>query len=251
VKIRSFCLTSAVAAATALAAVPALAQDSGAGPWTGPYAGLNLGYGGGSFRYPFSGTTDPAGTSPASGQFRQDSSGVLGGVTLGYNYEMKNGVVLGLETDADASDLGGRTSVSEFSAMGGAANSAFSSNIDYLGTVRGRIGKAMLNNRLVPYVTGGFAYGGVRTSSNTGGPDGAGFLSGNQMQTGWTVGGGAEYALTHNISVKVEYLYVNLGQTDLTGTGGTISGPGFNLFNSNIAEKTDENVVRVGVNWHF
>lgn len=250
-KIRSLCLTSTVAAAAALAAVPALAQDNDVGTWTGPYAGLNLGYGGGSFKYPFSGTTDAAGTNPASGRFRQDSSGVLGGVTLGYNYESKNGVVLGLETDADASDLGGRTSVSEFPAAGASVDSAFSSHVDYLGTVRGRIGKAMLNNRLVPYVTGGFAYGGVRTASNAGGPNGDGFLSGNQIQTGWTVGGGAEYALNRHLSVKVEYLYVNLGQADLTGTGGTVAGPGFSLSNSNIAEKTDANVVRVGVNWRF
>ncbi|MBV8105186.1 MAG: porin family protein [Hyphomicrobiales bacterium] len=257
-KIRSFCLTSAIAAAAALAAAPALAQDNDVGTWSGPYAGLNLGYGGGNFKYPYSGTTDAAGTNPVSGHFRQDSSGVLGGVTLGYNYETRDGFVAGLETDIDASDLSGKTGFAEFPGTGTSYDGDFSSRINYLGTVRARVGHAMLNNRIVPYVTGGFAYGGVRTASNwncsacfNGGPGNASFVSPNQMQTGWTVGGGAEYALNRHLSMKVEYLYVNLGDSTLNGTGGTIGGPGFNLYNASVDEKATANVVRVGLNWRF
>lgn len=257
-KIRSICLTSAIAAAAALAAAPVLAQDNDAGTWSGPYAGVNLGYGGGNFHYPYSGTTDAAGTNPVSGRFRQDSSGVLGGVTLGYNYEMKDGWVAGLETDIDASDLGGRTEFSEFPGTGTSYDGGFSSRITYLGTARARIGHTMLNNRLLPYVTGGFAYGGVNTSSNwncsacfNGGAGNASFFSPSQMQVGWTVGGGAEYALTRHLSAKVEYLYVNLGDSTVNGTGGTIGGPGFNLYNANLAEQARANVVRVGLNWRF
>jgi outer membrane immunogenic protein len=258
VKIRSFCLTSAIAVATAIAAAPALAQDNDVGTWTGPYAGVNLGYGGGNFRYPYSGTTDAAGTNPVTGHFSQDSSGVMGGVTLGYNYEMKDGFVAGLETDIDASDLSGKTGFSEFPGTGTSFDGGFSSRINYLGTARARIGHTMLNNRLLPYVTGGFAYGGVRTASNfncsscvNGGFGNASFVSPNQMQVGWTVGGGAEYALTRHLSMKVEYLYVNLGDSTLNGTGGTVAGPGFTLFNANVDEKATANVVRVGLNWRF
>lgn len=257
-KIRSFWLASAAVAASALAAVPAFAQDNDTGTWSGPYAGVNLGYGGGNFRYPYSGTTDAAGTNPVSGHFRQDSSGVLGGVTLGYNYETRDGFVAGLETDIDASDLGGKTGFSEYPGTGTSYDGAFGSRIDYLGTARARLGHTMFNNRLLPYVTGGFAYGGVRTTSNwncsacyNGGAGNASFVSPSQMQTGWTVGGGAEYALNRHLSMKVEYLYVNLGDSTLNGTGGTIGGPGFNLYNASMGEKATANVVRVGLNWRF
>jgi outer membrane immunogenic protein len=252
--IAKLCLTSAAAAALALAAVPALAQDAPA-TWTGPYVGLNLGYGGGSFKYPYSGTTDIAGTNPVAGQARQDSSGVLGGVTAGYNYEMSNGVLVGLEADIDASDIGGKTQV--YGADNSAAAAAdIASRIDYLGTARVRVGKAMFGNRFVPYVTGGFAYGGVRSDANYAcssctGYTSASFDSPNHLQTGWTVGGGAEYALTRHLSMKAEYLYVDLRDRNLDYGGGQFSGPGFTTYNTNIGEKADANIVRVGLNWRF
>jgi outer membrane immunogenic protein len=252
---RSFCLTSAAALAlVAVAAAPAFAQDDSIGSWTGPYAGVNFGFGGGAFSYPYAGTTDSAGTSPAEGRLRQNSSGVMGGVTLGYNYEMRDGLLVGLETDFDGTGVNANAGFSNFDTTGPSSGS-IQSRIDYLGTVRGRVGKPLFNNRFVPYITGGFAYGGVRTSDQTstspGGANPTGFISPTQVQTGWTVGGGAEYALNRHLSFKAEYLYVDLSQASLGNTGGTFTGPGFTLFNANVAEKTDANIVRVGLNWHF
>lgn len=255
--LRNLSVASGALIALAVAAAPAMAQQ--AGSWTGPYAGLNLGYGGGSFHYPYSGTTDAAGTSPTSGSVRQDSSGVLGGVTLGYNYEMPNGLLLGFETDIDASDISGNAGYYNLNSAGGVSNAQVDTRIDYLGTARVRIGKALFNNRFVPYVTGGFAYGGVRSESaancaacGAGGTAASfGYVSPSQTQTGWTVGGGAEYALTSHLSVKAEYLYVDLGQVNLNYGGSTFAGPGYTVYNANIDEKADANIVRVGFNWKF
>jgi outer membrane immunogenic protein len=247
--LRSVTLVSAALGLASLGlAAPALAQSADTWTWTGPYVGVNLGYGGGDFRYPFSGTTDAAGTNPLAGRARQSSSGVLGGGQVGYNYQMPNGVVLGLETDIAAADIGGNSSL--FSATGQGAQTAaeVSSRINYLGTLRGRIGKPMFDGRFLPYVTGGFAYGGVRNSVNF---NGAGFGADTQTQTGWTVGAGAEYALDRHLSFKVEYLYVDLGSQNLAGPGNTFSAPAAGLFNANIMENTNANVVRAGLNYRF
>jgi outer membrane immunogenic protein len=227
-------------------AAPALAQSADTWTWTGPYVGVNIGYGGGDFRYPFSGTTDAAGRNSAVGQARQSSSGVLGGGQVGYNLEMPNGLVLGLETDIDAADIGGNSSF--FASSLAPQTASVNSRINYLGTVRGRVGKAMYNGRFMPYVTGGFAYGGVRNNASFGG---GGLATNTQTQTGWTVGAGAEYALDRHLSFKAEYLYVDLGSQDLTGNFGTFNAPAVGLFNADVREKTNANVVRVGLNYRF
>jgi outer membrane immunogenic protein len=253
--LRSTTLASAAALclATLGLAAPAMAQSADAWTWTGPYVGLNLGYGGGDFKYPFSGTTDAAGTNPVTGRARQSSSGVLGGGQAGYNYQMPNGLVLGLETDIDAADIGGSSSFNSATGTGTFTSAGVNSRINYLGTVRGRIGRPMYDGRFMPYVTGGFAYGGVRNSANFTCTTCAtsSFATNTQTQTGWTVGAGAEYALDRHLSVKVEYLYVDLGSQNLSNGAGEISVPGAGLFNSNIIEKTNANVVRAGLNFRF
>jgi outer membrane immunogenic protein len=247
--LRRVALASAAAlGAASLMAAPAFAQSADAWTWTGPYVGVNLGYGGGDFKYPFSGTTDRGGSNPVTGRARQSSSGVLGGGQVGYNLEMPNGLVLGLETDIDAADIGGDSSLNSTAGFGAQAAGAVQSRINYLGTVRGRIGKPILDGRFLPYVTGGFAYGGVRNSANL---DGGGFATNTQTQTGWTVGTGAEYALDRHLSFKVEYLYVDLGSRDLSNNFGAFNAPGLGLFNADVRENTNANVVRVGLNYRF
>jgi outer membrane immunogenic protein len=68
----------------------------------------------------------------------------------------------------------------------------------------------------LPYVTGGVAFGTLKTT------DSASVFSGTLLEstsdtttrTGWTVGGGLEYAFADAWSARVEYLYVNLGKFD-------------------------------------
>ncbi len=234
-------------------AIPALAQSANDVTWTGPYVGVNLGYGGGDFQYDASGTTDAAGTNPAAGRLRQSSSGVIGGGQIGYNYEMPNGVLFGVETDIAASDIGARTSFSSVDSFGNTAAGDVRSKIDDLGTVRGRLGKAMFDGRFVPYVTGGFAYGGVKSSTGYACSScvATGFNSPTSTQTGWTAGAGAEYALNRHLSMKAEYLYTDLGRDDVATNAGQFSVGGATLYNANVSEKATANVVRVGLNYRF
>ncbi len=249
--LRSFTLASA--AVLALAG-PALAQPADAWNWTGPYVGVNAGYGGGEFQYPFSGTTDANGTNPVAGRLHQNSSGGLGGGQIGYNIQGYRGLLFGIEADIDATDIGGRSDFYSNDSLGVASSGGADSKINYLGTVRGRIGAPMFGGRVVPYVTGGFAYGGVRTSAGFGCSacaDGGGFDTGTHTQTGWTVGAGVEYGLTRHLSFKAEYLYVDLGEQDLSNYGGAFDVHALGLYNADVREKTDANLIRAGLNYRF
>jgi outer membrane immunogenic protein len=174
--------------------------------WSGPYIGLYGGYGWGSSAF----------SAPlASGSFDL-SGGVVGG-TLGYNYQVGQ-AVFGLEGDLGWSNIRGST------ACGGLA---CDTRNNWLGTVRGRLGYAA--DRFMPYVTGGVAFGDIKTSV-------AGFGDSSQTKAGWTVGGGIEAAIAGPWTAKVEYLYVDLGR------GGSVLG-------SDAGFKT--NIVRAGLNYRF
>jgi len=162
--------------------------------WTGFYVGGHFGYGDGRIG---------PNLLPAQGVFfPRSATGALGGFQVGYNKQFANRVVLGVETDAtfpDALDLIHRP------------QTPFNTSLDYVGTVRGRIGYAF--GAWMPYLTGGFAWGHstVRVNDAAGGE-----ISGpGQYQTGWTVGAGAEFALSGNWTAKLEYDYVDLSRRTL------------------------------------
>jgi outer membrane immunogenic protein len=174
--------------------------------WTGAYVGINGGYGWGTstFSAPF-----------ATGSF--DVSGGLVGGTLGYNYQVGQGV-FGLEGDIDWSGIQGST------VCGG---TTCETRNNWLSTVRGRLGYSF--DRFMPYVTGGLAVGDIETSI-------AGVGSGRDTKAGWTVGGGVEAVLDGPWTAKVEYLYVDLGR------GGTVLGTDAEF---------KSHIVRGGVNYRF
>ncbi len=231
----------------------AFAQSANDVNWSGPYVGVNLGYGGGDFNYRASGSTDAAGANPVDARARQSSSGVIGGGQIGYNHELANGIVLGVETDIAAADIGAKTSFSGVDSLGNTAAGDLRSKIDYLGTVRGRVGKAMFDGRFVPYVTGGFAYGGVKSSAgyDCTGCVATAYNTATNTQTGWTAGAGAEYALSPHLSMKAEYLYTDLGRDNADNNGGAFPVGGATIYNASVSEKATANVMRVGLNYRF
>ncbi|WP_018184109.1 outer membrane protein [Kaistia granuli] len=167
--------------------------------WTGFYAGVHAGYGWADLDTFYSENLGVGG--------RPD--GFFGGGQVGYNYQLSNNVVLGIEADAAFADLkdDGKQGDSDF-AFGTDAK------ISALGTVRGRAGYAI--DRVLPYVTGGFAWANARTGVTVGGDAIPNFsFTDSKVFTGWTVGAGLEYAVTSNISAKLEYLYADLGSKDL------------------------------------
>lgn len=233
---------------------PVLAQSATPQTWTGPYIGVNLGAGAGNLNYPFAGVST-ATSNFIAGKFKQSASGGLIGGQIGYDYEMRNGVVLGLVTDLDGSSIAGNSSFSSLDSAGNVYGDRLKTQIDALGTVRGRVGMAMLGGRLLPYVTGGLAYGGVSTTAEqvcsacASGAGTASYASQYANRTGWTAGVGADYALNNHLSLRTEYLYTDLGRQNLEG--GTFNGPGVTVDDATSTVNTSANIVRVGLNYKF
>jgi outer membrane immunogenic protein len=133
--------------------------------------------------------------------------GLIGG-TAGYNYQL-GPAVLGFETDiAFAFDASG--------------NSNVLAEQTYFGTVRGRLGYAW--DRFMPYFTGGLAYSDININN---------INVNNDVQYGYTVGGGIEAQVFDNWTAKVEYNFVSFD--DVNGTGVQIN----------------QNVIRGGLNLKF
>ncbi len=156
--------------------------------WTGFYFGGHFGYGGGGL----GSGTNPF---PEQGVFLPHSvTGLVGGFQTGYNRQLANHVVLGVEADATF------TSPLDGPAL---TPAPFNSTLDYVGTVRGRAGYAF--GRWMPYVAGGFAWGHTHADIN----DGSGAIIGH-YQTGWTAGVGLEFAVSGNWRARLEYDHVDL-----------------------------------------
>ena len=128
--------------------------------WTGFYAGVNVGGGWSNTGVDY-GTNDPImpllfalGVDlPANGD-RIRSSGVLGGVQIGYNYQFAPTWVAGIEADFQFSDISGSGTTPY---AGGVVVSSANQDIKSFGTVRARLGYLATDTLLV-YATGGFAY---------------------------------------------------------------------------------------------
>ncbi|HVV60374.1 MAG TPA: outer membrane protein [Pseudolabrys sp.] len=181
--------------------------------WNGFYVGINGGYGWGSSKWDFPSVN----TKP---------SGALVGGTLGYNFQTGTWV-WGIEGDWDYSSEKGSVSC-----VGGTATCTTKN--DWLATARARLGYAGWNNWL-PYITGGAAYGDIKATNTAA-------SSAHKGELGWTLGGGVEYAMWQNWTVKLEYLYVDLGKfTCGTACGGTPS--------DHVNFTT--NIVRAGINYRF
>ncbi|WP_442755263.1 outer membrane protein [Methylocystis sp. JAN1] len=209
--------------------------------WTGFYVGVNGGYGGGTV----GGVTAFAQPGLAFSTYVSNrAGGAVAGGQAGYNYQLANQIVLGIETDAQWS---GVTAWHQATTIGGPGGFVFTDTpnaMTWFGTTRARIGYA--HGLSLLYATGGVAYGEITTN----GAQFAGALfsgSGARTQVGWTAGGGSEYALNPNLSLKAEYLYV-----DLSGIDGPAVGLGLPPFAGAFSTgRFATNVTRVGLNWRF
>jgi high affinity Mn2+ porin len=189
----ALCGTPAAFAADAVPRMPVKAPN---GPvpydWTGPYVGFHFGYGGGGFGP----GTNPL---PSQGVFLPHSvTGLIGGYQAGYNIQHTNGLVLGLEADVTFISPLDRPALTV---------APYHTTFNYFATARARVGAAF--GRVLPYVTGGIAWGQTKVDLNdaNGDPVSARSLT----HVGWAAGVGVEYVLTGGWSGKVEYAYVDLG----------------------------------------
>jgi outer membrane immunogenic protein len=203
--------------------------------WTGFYVGLNAG---GSWGHQDNSLVDTT-TGITLLENSDHIDGFIGGGQIGYNWQV-NQWVFGLEADFQGS---GQKADGAFAlpviGAPGSLSIAYTDKLDWFGTVRGRLGWAI--DRWMPYITGGWAYGhgelsgtstflGITTAS-----------SDTHNYSGWTIGGGVEWAFYNNWSAKFEYLYIDFGDATqiIAPTVSVVSGT------------LTDNIVRGGINYRF
>ena len=249
--------------------------------WSGFYAGLHAGVAWGDGNLSSSATCPPitattqgyfcssnnlpslpnAAAVGATGTGSASSSAFNGGAQLGYNIQ-SGAFVFGVEGDIGTFGLkvnGAGSSKYPVNSFPVSTANTFtvttSTEADWLGTVRGRLGYATSN--LLIYVTGGLAFSDIKVSNSFsdnragGGFAGAtGASSASKLTTGWALGGGVEMALSRNWTLKGEYLYVDLGSVT---TNALITHPGFVGYTNGLSTRADLNaqIARVGVNYKF
>jgi outer membrane immunogenic protein len=179
-----------------------------------------------------------------TGVFQNTQSGFVGGGQIGYNIQY-NSFVFGFETDIQGAGIRGTSSGTGV----GSASANFGPNghlqalsnavglttahtgVDWIGTVRGRVGY-LVTPTMLAYGTAGFTYGGAYAHITTSAIDSQSFTwnglhgshalggfnrtyigggSQNKILTGWNAGGGVEWMFMPNWSLKAEGIYWNMG----------------------------------------
>jgi outer membrane immunogenic protein len=210
--------------------------------WTGFYVGLNAGYSWGHQDNDL--VFAPTGVTLFSNS--DHLNGFIGGGQLGYNWQV-NQLVVGIEADFQGSGQKGDGTflilpVGFFANLPAATSIAYSDKLNWFGTVRGRIGYAF--DRWLPYLTGGWAYGHGEISGTTTTGALVTSFSATHNYSGWTLGGGMEWAFQNNWSAKAEYLYIDFGD------GPTVAANAAGTLNI-VSGKLTDNIVRLGVNYKF
>jgi outer membrane immunogenic protein len=190
--------------------------------WSGFYIGghVGAGFANSSWSDPFTGTNNTF----------NSGAGFLGGGQVGANLQL-NRLVLGVEGDFSWTGLKG----SGTDSIGDTINT----NTNWTSTVTGRVGAAF--DRMLIYGKGGVAFAQDQSSFTD--------LFGNNAsttlyRTGWTAGAGIEYALTKNLSAKVEYDYLGFGSQGLN-----FSTPTTPSYSSNASLNVQE--IKAGLNFRF
>jgi outer membrane immunogenic protein len=225
-----------------------------AATWTGFYIGGNGGYAWGDDSHV---TSDVTVTLPARLDPPFSSSGAFGGGQIGYNWQGIHhpNIVLGLEVDIQGADING-SGTATATQLGGSSVVKADSSLDWFGSVRGRLGYSF--GDVLVYGTGGFAFGGVKdtlsVTAKLGANSANSTVSDDSTATGYTVGGGFEYALSRTFSLKAEYQYIDLDGAALsTSKQLVVQGQGTTTVDASGKAAFDHsyNTVRVGLNYHI
>ncbi|SFU61161.1 outer membrane protein [Bradyrhizobium arachidis] len=164
-------------------------------------------------------------------------NGGVFGTTAGYNWQLMSWI---FGAEGDLSWAGQKGSSLDSGPAGNVDFSSFT-KLQWLGTLRGRIGYTPGNVLL--YATAGYAAAGVEAGVKSS-ATGAVFDSASSWRSGWTAGAGAEWAFAPAWSAKVEYLYVKLEDG-----GFTTPNLGAAFDRSHVS--FDDHIVRIGVNYYF
>ncbi len=196
--------------------------------WTGLYVGAHGGFGVAELN----GTTtalnglanDVASTESVNRRFRD----LLFGGQIGYNYQFDNRIVLGVQADYSRTQIKGTQDALAMEGdlwTKGYLQASTHYEFDWMATLRGRVGYAFDN--LLIYASGGLSMLNERQMRDQYRSDSADRWSpyGNQTnpffvesaqsnRTGWSLGAGAEWAITNNWSLSADYSFSRYAAKD-------------------------------------
>jgi outer membrane immunogenic protein len=178
-----------------------------------------------------------------------DASGNFAGGEIGYNWPLSGRIVAGFAADLQAANIGGSLKL----AGGGGNTATANSDLNWFGTLRGKLGSTFLSPLAGPsliYLTGGLAFGGIEDkltfTDPIAFPPNSSSVKKSETAVGYVLGAGVEVPVARSLFLKTEYLYVDLGSdslatTPLPSTHESASGNFTHTYNT----------FRVGLNYHI
>jgi outer membrane immunogenic protein len=241
--------TAANAADIPRKAPPKVTPPPPAFSWTGCYVGGQVGGGWGRKEIEHDEIGPDPGISSSSAHI---SGGVVGG-QIGCDYQFAGAWVIGIAGDAVWANIKGTGPEPEESDEGGPGSETFSVTNNFLGSITGRLGYSFWNTGLI-YIKGGAAW--AHDTYDFSNASELAFLTFqstglNESRTGWTLGGGVEWAFAANWSARVEYAHYDFGNKSYSFTFPPFSGfgPAPETFVASINQRID--TVTFGVNYRF
>jgi high affinity Mn2+ porin len=193
--------------------------------WTGAYFGGHVGYTRGTARVTL--------TDPDPINFNKSFGSLTGGFQAGYNYLLPSRVLLGVEADISFPNYLAADEVIWFRTT---TETDTAEKLDYMATLRGRIGYAF--PRWMIYATGGPALAQGRLLQTPGASDDVDKLL--RLHGGWSAGVGAEMVIERGWTARLEYLYRGFAHGGIIFASGTGVGSDF-----------DTHTLRAGLNYHL
>lgn len=193
--------------------------------WSGFYVGGHVGY--------TRGRAEVSLSDPTPTEFRQRLGSLYGGVQAGYNHVLSSRLLFGIEADFTFPNYLAADDVAWFRTT---PESDIAEKIDYIGTLRGRLGYAF--RHWMVYATGGVAWSQGRFLQKPGFADDVDKVL--RLHAGVALGAGAEFAIAPHWALRLEYIYRHFGHAGAIFPSGDHAGSSF-----------DANSLRVGLNYQF
>ncbi|MGN6488715.1 MAG: outer membrane protein [Devosia sp.] len=182
------------------------------GNWDGAYIGAFAGYGWGTLSdetdTPFLGLPDD----------ELDVNGWKVGIAAGADFTVSEAIVAGIVAD-----------IAWDNASGEDTTAGFTYDVNWSGSVRGRLG--FDGGAFLPYVTAGLAFANATADDGT--------ETADATHIGWTAGAGVEFAVADNVSLDLQYRFTDYGTQTYALTGGDAD------------LSLTSNAVTAGVNFRF
>ena len=216
--------------------------------WTGFYFGPHIGGGWANGDAQTVSSPDPGFFDPFRANLK--GTGVVAGGQVGFNWQLAPNWVIGWEADISGTTIDATATQNTATILNipliPASSLTLTRNINWLASVRGRIGISW--DRALLYFTGGAAWAGITLQAALVRPilPNMFVVSEGETRTGWVIGGGLDYAFENtNWTMRGEFLHYQFD-------GFSVDAPSITNFTAqDTLRNFNVDVVRVGFNYKY